>query len=319
VPIDGTSAVIEFNSGMMDFFYAVIRTLAGSMVRATESGPENKPAVPVTDVARDTAALFRQWKWPKSWCWTVRRIRYPLFQIPDKIRERILEFSKYTELFLLAHELGHVEMDCGIVPQTSENVEVRADEIGCKILFGLASHGIMDLADLYGAAVLAVRVCAGLEYVGFKFSRLYPKQPIRLQCLRSAALSFCPSVQYFHEISRIGVAYQDQMDDVEDHFDKSPRVRAPDGERLLVRLIAELLDVPLGRLSTQVLADDIIDLDAQTDAAILRQALRTLYEYYLASPPADSFIDVDMRRRMGQSLVQVMKLLPEEIENRFSN
>jgi len=129
VPIDGTSAVIEFNSGMMDFFYAVIRTLAGSMVRATESGPENKPAVPVTDVARDTAALFRQWKWPKSWCWTVRRIRYPLFQIPDKIRERILEFSKYTELFLLAHELGHVEMDCGIVVEDGRAVTTPMNHV----------------------------------------------------------------------------------------------------------------------------------------------------------------------------------------------
>jgi hypothetical protein len=319
VPIDGNGAVIEFNSGMMDFFYAVIRTLAGSVVRVTESGEKNEPAVPVTDVARDTAALFKQWKWPNSLIWTVRRIRYPPFPITDWIGKRSLEFSTYTELFLLAHELGHVEMDCGIVPQKSENVEVRADEIGCKILFGVASRGIIDLANLYGAAVLAVRVCAGLEYVGFKFSQSYPKQPIRLQSLRSAALSFCPSVQYFHEISRIGVAYQDQMDDVENHFDKHPGVRAPDGERLLVRFMAELLDVPLGRLSTQALAEDIIDLEAQTDAAILRQALRTLYEYYVASPPADSFIDVDMRRRMGQSLVQVMKLLPKEIEQLFSN
>ena len=317
VPIDGNGAVIEFNSGMMGFFYAVIRTLAGNMVRVTESGPENKPAVPVTDVARDTAALFRQWKWPNSWIWMVRSIKYPLFPTTDKILERVLEFSKCTELFLLAHELGHVEMDCGIVPQTSENVEVRADEIGCKILFGVASWGIIDLANLYGAAILAVRVCAGLEYVGFEFSRSYPQQSIRLQCLRSAALSFCPSVQYFHEISRIGVAYQDQMDAVEDHFDKSPRVRAPDGERLLVRMIAELLDVPLKRLSSQDFARHITELTETTPADIMRQTLHTLYGYYVSSPPKDSYIDVDMRVKMKCSLLQVMETLPKEIKQLF--
>lgn len=319
VPIGGNEAVVEFNSGMFDFFYSVVRSLSGSMVRVTESGPKNEAPLSLSDVAHNTAALFRQWKWPNSLLWTVRKIHYPQFPITERIRQRVLEFSKYTELFLLAHELGHVEMECGIAQQKPENVEVEADAIGCKLLFGVASFGIIDLADLYGAAVLAVRICAALEHIGFKFSRAYPNQDTRLQCLRSAALAICPSMQYFHEISRIGVAYQDEMDDVEKQFEKNPPVRVQDEERLLVRLIAELLDAALGRSSDRVLAEHIINLHEHREGLALQEALRTLCQYYVALPPVDSFIDIGMRRRMRSSLLQVGKLLPDEIAKAFSN
>jgi len=317
IPIDGHGAVIEFNSGMIDFVYAVVRTLAGSMVRVTKSGPKNEPALPVTDVARQTAALFRQWKWPNCWIWVVRRIAYPPFEITQKVHARVGEVAKNTELFLLAHELGHVAIDLALVPPSPEKAEVQADALGCRFIFSLATLGQLDLADLYGAAVLAVRICAGLELGGVVFPKSYPKQAIRLKSLRNAAMSACPSMQYFHEISRIGVAYEDQMDDVEDHIVRSLRVRPPDSERLLIQLIAELLNVALGRLSTREFAGNITDLSAQIPPDIMRQALNTLHGYYVASPPKDSFIDVYMRERMRQSLLQVMEDLPSQVRKLF--
>jgi hypothetical protein len=313
----GGGAVIEFNSGMVDFVYAVVRTLAGNMVRVTTSGPQNEPALSVVDVARDAAALFKQWKWPNRLLWTVRRIAYPPFEITGKVQGRAEEVAKNAELFLLAHELGHVSIDRGLVPPVPENDELRADAIGCGLMIRLANFGRIDLADAFGAATLAIRICAALEDVGVQFSRAYPPEVERLKNLRNVAISACPSMQYYHEISRIGVAYEDQMDDVQDHIDKMPRVRAADGERLLVRFIAELLDVALGRLSDHTFVEHIIALNSEVPPEVMRQALRTLDAYYVARPPKDSFIDTDMRGRMRQSLLRVKADLPNDIKGLF--
>jgi hypothetical protein len=96
-----------------------------------------------------------------------------------------------------------------------------------------------------------------------------------------------------------------------------PRVRAADGERLLVRFIAELLDVALGRLSDHTFVEHIIALNSEVPPEVMRQALRTLDAYYVARPPKDSFIDTDMRGRMRQSLLRVKADLPNDIKGLF--
>jgi hypothetical protein len=319
ISIDADGAVVEFNSGMMDFIYAVIRTLSGSTVRVTTAGAQNDPALPLTEIARQTAALFRQWKWPRNWIWSIRRIRYPAFQITDSVHGWVERMAKNTELFLLAHELGHVSIDSALVPPSPEKTEVRADTIGCGFMFSLAMIGHVDLAEAFSAGILAIRICAGLEDMGVQFPRLYPPQAERLNILCKHMMSVCPSVQYFHEISRIGVAYEDQMDDVEDHFDKRPRAHPPNRERVLVRLIAELLDVAQGRLSSSQFAGHIMGLSEQTPADITRQAFHSLYDYYVSLPPSRSFIDPVMRDRMGRLLLQVVEGLPKQTQELFLN
>lgn len=318
VPLEGDGAVIRFHSGMIDFIYAVIRSLSGLMVKVTTSGPQNEPAVSRAEVARYTANLFRQWKWPNRWIWAIRRISYPTFEIAGSVHGRVEEVAKYTELFLLAHELGHVAVDHGLFSRASEDVELQADTVALELMCNLAAIGGIDLADAYGAAVLAVRICAGLETAGVRFASL-PSQSDRLKSLRNVAISVSPSMQYFHEISRIAVSYQDLMDGVDDQIYRHPITRVPDAERVLVRLIAELLDTALGRLKNESLANHISELVATMPPEVMRHALHTLHDYYVHSPPADSFIDAPMRERMGHALLEVMGSLPAQIKDLFSN
>jgi hypothetical protein len=319
IPIAGNEAIIEFNSGMMDFVYAVVRTLTGSWVRVTRQGAQNEPAASLTTVAHDAAVLFRQWKWPNRWIWAVRRIKYPRFAITEKVQGRAEEVAKCVESFLLAHELGHVAIDLGLLPPSTENVELRADAVGCGLMFSLGLHDV-DLADGYGAAVLATRICVALEDLGIRFDGSYPKcETTRLESLKEVAKSHCPSIQYFHEISRIAGAYEDHMDDVEDHIRGRKQNHPPDYERILVWLIAQLLDVALGRLSSQVMSQRIVDLHAQKPPDIVRQVLHTLHGYYLAEPRADSFIDPETRRRMRQCLLSIMDGLPDNTKKLLVN
>jgi hypothetical protein len=222
-------------------------------------------------------------------------------------------------MFLLAHELGHVAIHHGLLPASPVNEKLRADTVGCGIMFDLAKSHQIDPTEVYGAAVLALRICAGLEHVGVRFSGAYPEhEEERVESLREEVISHCcPSMQYFHEISRIAAAYEDQMDDVESHFCKT--CRSPNSERILVLLIAELLDMAQGRLALRKFSERLLALSGQTPSEILQSSYRKLYKYYVDAPPTHSFIDPYMRQRMGSVLVEMTKHLPTTISALFGN
>jgi hypothetical protein len=311
------TAVIEFNSGMMDFVFAVIRTLGGNMVRHTRVGRENEPAQSVPDVAAETAKLFKQWKWPNRYLWTVRRINYPPFNITRNVHATADHLAMYVELFMLAHEFGHVAIEHGLYTAAPSDVETVADFCGYTFMSNLAKMGRVDPALVFGGSVLAIRICAGLERIGVRFSQAYPKQHIRLEKFCRNAQVACPSIQFYHELSRIGYAYNDQMDDVETHFGRRRPNGTPAHDRLLVKLIAMLMEVAMERMSSVELIQIIVSLNAQTPRDVMGAALCTLHAYYVAAPPNSSFIDNNMRQSMGQILVRIQHELPPSISSYF--
>ena len=92
------------------------------------------------NVAALTAELYNQWKWPKRWIWTVRRIRYPQFKIIPKVLEITDRIARDAELFMLTHEIGHIliESKIGPQPQSKGNVEQDAVTIGLRLLLKYA-------------------------------------------------------------------------------------------------------------------------------------------------------------------------------------
>jgi hypothetical protein len=315
----GDGAVIEFTSGMIDFIDAVVRTLAGNMVKVTSSGPENAASLSLSEVALHTAALFREWKWPNQWIWAIRRIAAPKFSMGKNVQRTVHDIATHALRFLLAHELGHVALERGLLPQPNENVELAADTIGFGFLLRAGERHGMDPTITFAAAVLAVRICAGLEHVGVRFSGDYPKQQKRVENLHSVMRSACPGVQYFHEIARIAVAYQDQMDDVDRALDKRLQAAPLDAERVLVRLVAELLDVALGRLSPGRFEADVVALSERAPRGVIPEALQTLHRYYVDSPTEDTFIDADTKATMGRALVEITAALPSSVTEPLSS
>lgn len=308
IRISSDSFVIEFNSGMMDFVYTVARCLAGRLVRNTLSDPDNEAALALSEVVQQTAKIFMQWKWYKRWLWKLRRIRYPEFGMVKGVHKWVEDISTIAELFMLAHEIGHILLEKKILPPLTANTEKDADTIAMMLLAKFASKRGEDHTFIFAGAVFAIRIFAGLEKVGVGFSSEYPPQAERIENIYACMLSLCPSRQYFHEISRIAVAYQDMMDSVENYIVKRSDPFKPDKERIIVRLIAELLDVVLGRLPKEKLITDFVKIAEQTPADIMKQVVENLDKYYVVPPQKETFIDKDTKKKMG---LLITEILPE--------
>ncbi len=308
VPLGGGGKVIELTSGMIDFVGAVLRTLGGANVRQTEAGPENEPAVPLESVEQKVAAVF---KW-YSKRWLVPTVEYPAFALTEHVQRWSDMMARNAMLFILGHEIGHVMLEKGLVSELTGDSEENADAIGLRLLVRSAQLAGEDEATAYGAAVLAVWIFAALAHLGVDFSSEYEHDE-RIDALRAAMAALCPSTQYFHEASRIAVAFQEMMDDVDRDIGKKPR-HVPSAEHTLVRLIAQLLDVEMGRRSTETFLADITHPGATTPPATMREALASLYGYYVAASPAHpSYFDLATRAAMGSILLEVVPRLPPEL------
>ncbi len=306
ITVPGGGFVIEFNSGMMDFVYAVARGLSGRFVRNIAAGPENRAALALPEVERQIAKIFMQWKWYKRWLWKLRRIRYPDFDITEGAHKWAEGIATIAELFMLAHEVGHIILEKKILPPRSANNELDADTIAMMLVAKFANKKGEDPTFIFAGAVFAIRIFAGLEKVGVRFSSAYPPQAERIANISACMSSLCPSRQYFQEISRIAVAYQDMMDTVENHIVKRPGTIKLDPERIIVRLTAELLEVALGRVSKDKLIADINKIAEQTSADIRRQVADTLNKCYVVTPQVETFIDRDTKKKMGALILEVM-------------
>jgi hypothetical protein len=224
---------------------------------------------------------------------------------------------KMGELFLLAHELGHVALDSGLVQPVSGNDEVDADRYGLRFLLPAAEkHWHKRVA--YAGPIVPIRVLASLERLGVQFAERYPPQAERVQLLREQILGMCPSKQYFFEATTIMVAWQDMMDDIENHIDpKSPPV-LPDPERMLVRLISELEAVARETVTLHKFVENIAHLASAVPQETMKQAASMLVSYYLEfPPPQDGFLPEELRILMAAKLVELIEMLPPHLRPLF--
>jgi hypothetical protein len=188
-----------------------------------------------------------------------------------------------------------------LLPQ-QEVAESVADDFGCGAMFHMSFVQHAGVTNAYGAAVLAVRIFEALQRFGVKFLASYPEDGERIHNLREAAVRRCPSLQFFHEISWIGVSYEESMDDVEDAVLGAAPSGAPSSEHLLVTFIAELLEVAQGRSTIDALGEHLHLAGRRVGHDAITSAVRSLDEYYLGSPRGRPFLSPEIREQMGAAL-----------------
>jgi hypothetical protein len=272
------------------------------MVKVTSKGPENQAALSPADVARDAAALFTDWRWPKRLLWYMRRTDPPHFDAASGVDRTVDQIAAGAARFLLGHELGHVALDRGLASVAGMTGERAADAVGLEFLRRAGARQGVDPTLTFAHVIVAVRICASLQRVGVDFQTDYGDQNQRVDSLRDVMRAACPSEQFFHEIARIAVAYQDQMDDIDALIERRSIAPPRDPERVLVRLIAMLLDVAIHRLSPARFVANIAEVAARAPPPVMEEALRSLFRYYLGAPSEKSFIDPCTQDSMGTAL-----------------
>lgn len=312
IPISPNGFVIEFTSGMMDFQYAVARALAGL---DQENAKLEEQPLRLLDVTSLVEKVLRQWaryiRW--FWLWPWRRIEIPNFPIARGAQEWIEMMVTMGELFLLAHELGHVALESGLVNPVSGGDEVDADRYGLKFLLPAAKrHWHERIA--YAGPIVPIRILASLERLGVKFSKQYPPQAERVRLLREQVSNICPSKEYFYEATTVMVSWQDMMDDIENHIDPKSPPAFPDTERLLVRLIAELEEVSRGNVTIDRFIEDIEHLAKSYPQKTIKQAAILLVSHYMQLPPPPNiFLRKELRTLMAGKLTELIAKLPPHL------
>ncbi len=315
--LPGGASAIEFTTGMMDFVYAVSRALTGAVTGWGRSGLEYKAAKGVSEVTPHVAKTFEQWgkKWGAfSWFpWNWGRIKKPDFWITEGAWQLGEKLATVAETFMLSHELGHVAINTGIHSPKLKNTEEAADEFGLSIIL----RDEVQLRFPFAAAIFSVRIFAGLERFGVRFSDAYPPQVQRVALLNSELLSMSPSKQYFHEVSTIAAAYQSMLDEVDNIISGGSSILLSNEDGALIGFIGMLEEVTRGRLPEDKFVEEFIHRAGRTQETALPSVFSRLLEYYTSVPPGVAYLPETLRLQMGGRLLNLIPKLPESLRKSF--
>jgi hypothetical protein len=302
----------------MDFYYDVGKALGGTLVvYSTSPSPDNERALAPEAVADLVVKVYKEWQryaernWLSSLFRTDPRFRYADFVLAEPARGPTEWLVTSAELFMLAHELAHVALDTRLRAPPTDNDELNADTLGFEWYMPPTQRAV-GMRMAYAGAAFAVRVTAGLERIGVKFARHYPSPQARLDNLRTLFARSCPSRQYCDEASTIMVAYQDVMDDVDSRFAPGS-APIPDRDRSRIRVIAELQEVAVGRLTREKFVTDIQSIARSLSSDDLRTLFAELHDYYILKAPQESYLPLDTRMKMGGELLACGSMLPGDL------
>jgi len=220
-----------------------------------------------------------------------------------------------AELFILCHELGHVLLNQGVRPPVPAKEEEHADLAGLELFLPIAQREF-GLRRVAAGAVFAIRIFAGLERLGVRFSDAYSPQAKRVELLTMLLRAQCPSAQYFHEVCTIMVSYQDLMNDVENRLDKTKRVVIPDAERTLIRVLGQLEEVARGRTPQETFIADVTDIAGRVGLSVLALVAPALMQYYVYRR-GQSYLAPELRVKMGDALLAAIPKFPPPLKPCF--
>jgi len=318
VPLGSGNFVVEFTSGMMDFQYAVARALTG----LDSSNVSQKP-LPLRKevIARLVRKVLLQWSRYMRWSivWPRPKVEIPNVQASQSAVDFFELVATAGELFMLAHELGHIALNGGLVGQIYGNEEMDADFYGLQFLLP-AAETKWHKRVAYGSPVFAIRFLASLERLGVRFAEQYPPEAERMRMLREQIRKLCPSQQYFFEVSTIMVAWQDMLDDIDNLINpKSPRT-FPDVDRVSVRLIAELEEVARGNITLEKFIEHIGNLGKVYPHETVSKAMQYLLHDYIRPPQeGGTFISIQLRVLMTLKLAELVAQVPPDLKHFFPN
>jgi hypothetical protein len=328
---DGERCVVV-HSGQMDFYYALSRAAHGvaRIHVGNDPTPKNEKMLPMSESVRSITEALLDWRrmCQPGFFEQIRslfvgqdkdsRIRPAGFDMPDSIRALAERLSTSAELFMLAHEFGHVALDSGIAQAAHGEDEADADEIGLSYYLRSSTPQIGLRATLAGMG-FAIRITGSLREVGAEFSGAYDPPPERLARLLQSVRGRAPSDAYHDESATLLVNYLDQMDHADALRCARPVARsaAMNEWQGRVRLIAVLEEVAHGRAGTAAFESLCRSTAREASIGTLATIGQRMVRYYVADPGGIAYQPMALRTAMGDQLKQIVPQLPTELRACF--
>ena len=307
----GGSAIV-FTTGMMDFIYAVTRSLAGLFSSPRNAGVEYEKALGIGDVADLVAKLFNEWKSQRRWYNRPKQINYPRFRLSEFSHNMAETLAKNAEAFILCHELAHAM----IAHQgNDDDTEEHADALGLKYFMSAAVRNNQYRIPV-ASVMLVVRIFISLERVGVHISNAYPQQSdVRSENLRRALRELPASDLDIDEMMTIAVALQNLMDDVDDLIAGVSRGAHMDVYRIYVSLLSLLEEVVKGRVTEEAFVCEVERITSHIGVDRIHEVANFLAKSYPLCPLRDS--QLSHRELMGQRLRAMNPRLPQSLRPLF--
>jgi hypothetical protein len=319
------------HSGQMDFYYAISRAAHGvAQIHDATGKPINDMALPMNEAMRLITETLRDWRkhcqpsvGEQVHAWfgsdpSKERISAAGFALPEKIRVLTERLTTSAELFMMAHEFGHVTLGCGAAVPLSDREEADADQIGLDIYLP-AGKAQFDTRTTLAGMAFAIRVTASLLEVGAKFSHAYDPPEERLAKLLATLKSHAASEAYHDESATILVNYLDELDYADQYRRGGPIKRSAamsewQGRVRLIAVLEETVRSGAGYGAFEALCT----VTAQTvSPAALEKIGSCLIQYYIREPAAPAFQPAQLRGAMGEQLKIFIPQLPAEIRRGF--
>jgi hypothetical protein len=289
-PLDDGSFVVEMHSGLMQFIYLVTRTLHSASVEQTAEGIV-APAITREQLVHKVAQIFLDWEAGKFA--TEPGFQHASFPI-DPQRVRIAEkLATNAEIFILAHELGHVIMDGGDhnrypSPAQWRGAETYPDWLGVRITITAGAR--LGRRMMYAGMLFAVRVFSFLERLGQKFPGPHPPPGERLGLVKQMARGMFAHDIEFTAVSTVALSYDEQLEGVENVLLGRKRVTEQTVERVRVRLWAILEERLKEGISHEQFIKDMKGSLSVVEHATCKEVADTFREWF-ADPRAASIPD----------------------------
>jgi hypothetical protein len=305
--------IIAVNSGVMDFYYAIARAVHGRTILHGSSGTiKNDCAISFEAMFLLFRSALTNWREMcdpgifqslANWLHQHERIQHGDFVISEDVRDTAESMTTNAELFMLAHEFGHVALKIGAFEPVWNEEESDADTFAVIPYLHYCNQRD-ELRMAMAGMGLAVRVTGSLAQVGVKFSRAYPPPCERLDRILSRARQMMPSERCFDEASTIMVSVLDQMDHVDEKLDLS---RSQTSSKMLewqtrVRMIAILEEVAKQTVSVEEMKKPWVDSAPSLPPGKMTNVHKKLVEYYDYENPCPAYLDTDLAARMGRCL-----------------
>ncbi len=323
LPLRDKNHLVFLTSGMMDFLYAVGRAMAGATVLWSDQGErQNVQALNAAQIADLVAATFKQWRkfcQPSLWdmFWRNKRIEHADFAIADRVHSLSEAIVTSAELFMLAHETGHVCLDLGLASAPQANEEMRADSVGFGLYRPAAERAVRPRMA-YAGAGFALRVLSALSHAGVRFSRAYPPAPERLAGLLAEMRNSCPSERYFDEVSTVMVANFDLMDDVDARIAGARMANGLATWQARVRMIGVLQAVADGQRPPTEFAGMFALTAGEGPGTNLADVAAALRRYYLLGEGGERYPGGAASASMAAALPGCIAHLPQDHQSLFA-
>lgn len=313
------SFVVELHSGLMQFIYLVTRTLLGFTTEFNEGGVV-RPALTRDQLVSRIADIFFDWRAGKlSTEGDLQRAAYfPLRPGQVKIAHQL---AVNAEVFILAHEFGHVLIDGGGAdappPPPPSEAESCADRLAVSIAIAAGSR--LGMRMMYAGILFAVRVFSFLEHLGQGFAGPHLPPSERLGFIKRTARSMFADELNFTAGSTIALSYDELLEGVENVIKGKGHATAQTEERVRVRMWAILEERLKNHVDQARCIADLQDAVTRVDVAICEAVAETLHEWFEQPLPPSVSDPTDGRLPlMGGFLRSAIGKFPEPARMAFT-